>query len=130
MFGFGGIAVVMLCVFGGYTIAGGKMGVILHALPIEMTIIGGAAVGTFLISSGASVIKRTLKDFGKIFFGPKYKRQDYVDVLCLLDTSKNPIIDDEASPMRAWPAAQPADWVLWRGLFGLRWRVDAVSGAV
>ncbi|MBM3491897.1 MAG: hypothetical protein FJX68_15935 [Alphaproteobacteria bacterium] len=47
-----------------------------------------------------------------------------------LDTSKNPIIDDEASPMRAWPAAQPADWVLWRGLFGLRWRVDAVSGAV
>ena len=84
MFGFGGIAIVFVCVFGGYIVAGGKIGVILRALPLEMVIIGGAAIGSFLISNGSSVIKTTLKDFGRIFSGPKYKRQDYVDVLCLM----------------------------------------------
>ena len=89
MFGFGGIAIVFVCVFGGYMVAGGKIGVILRALPLEMVIIGGSAIGSFLISNGSSVIKTTLKDFGRIFSGPKYKRQDYVDVLCLMATSNN-----------------------------------------
>ena len=45
MFGALGIVLTLAMVFGGYALAGGKMGVILHALPFEMMIIGGAAVG-------------------------------------------------------------------------------------
>ena len=46
MFGMIGIAVTFAMVFGGYVMAGGKMGVILHSMPYEMMMIGGAAVGS------------------------------------------------------------------------------------
>jgi len=46
--------------------------------------IGGAAVGAFLIANKGNVIKTALKDFGKSFKGPKWKAQDYKDLLCLL----------------------------------------------
>ncbi len=49
MFGFIGIAVIFVMVFGGYVLAGGKMGIILKSLPFEMIMIGGAAVGAFLL---------------------------------------------------------------------------------
>lgn len=39
MFGFVGIFFTLAMVFGGYLLAGGKMGVILHALPFEMMMI-------------------------------------------------------------------------------------------
>jgi len=71
-------------VFGGYLAAGGKMGIILKSLPFEMTMIGGAAVGAFLISNDFASVKHTLKDLGKVFKGPKWKPEDYRDLLCLL----------------------------------------------
>ncbi len=40
MLGFVGIAVILVMVFGGYALAGGKMGIILKPLPFEMIIIG------------------------------------------------------------------------------------------
>ena len=45
MLGLIGIAVILIMVFGGYVLAGGKMGIILKALPFELIMIGGAAVG-------------------------------------------------------------------------------------
>jgi chemotaxis protein MotA len=45
MFAAVGIIVVLVMVFGGFLLAGGSMDVILHALPLEMLIIGGAALG-------------------------------------------------------------------------------------
>ena len=84
MVGIIGIVVVFVMVFGGYLAAGGKMGIILKALPFEMTMIGGAAVGAFLISNSASEAKHTLKDMGKVFKGAKWKPEDYRDLLCLL----------------------------------------------
>lgn len=84
MVGFVGIAVVFVMVFGGYLAAGGKMGIILKALPFEFTMIGGAAIGAFAISNDMSAIKHTLKDIGKVFKGPKWKQDDYRDLLCLL----------------------------------------------
>jgi chemotaxis protein MotA len=71
-------------VFGGYLAAGGKMGIILKSLPFEMTMIGGAAIGAFLISNDGSGIKHTIKDLGKVFKGPKWLHEDYRDLLCLL----------------------------------------------
>jgi len=84
MTGIIGIICVFVMVFGGYLAAGGKMGIIMKALPFEMTMIGGAAVGAFLIANSMSEVKHTLKDIGKVFKGPKWKTNDYRDLLCLL----------------------------------------------
>jgi chemotaxis protein MotA len=86
MFGFIGIAVIFVMVFGGYVLAGGKMSIIMHSLPFEMMMIAGAAIGAFFISNSLHVIKHTVKDLGKVFSGPKWKPQDYQDQLCLLFT--------------------------------------------
>lgn len=84
MVGLIGVVVVFVMVFGGYLAAGGKLGIILKSLPFEMTMIGGAAVGAFLISNSGSEAKHTMKDMGKVFKGPKWKPDDYRDLLCLL----------------------------------------------
>lgn len=84
MIGIIGIITIFVMVFGGYLAAGGKMGIILKSLPFEMTMIGGAAVGAFLISNDGPAIKHTIKDVGKVFKGSKWKHQDYSDLLCLL----------------------------------------------
>ncbi len=84
MLGIIGIVVIFVMVFGGYLLAGGKLGIILKALPFELMMIGGAATGAFLISNDGSVVKQTLRDIGKVFKGPKWKPEDYRDLLCLL----------------------------------------------
>lgn len=84
MIGFVGIALIFVMVFGGYLAAGGKMGIILKSLPFEFTMIGGAAAGAFVISNDIAAIKHTMKDLGKVFKGPKWKPEDYRDLLCLL----------------------------------------------
>lgn len=84
MSGFIGLAVVFVTVFGGYLFAGGKIGVILHALPFEMMIIAGAAIGALVIASSLAGLKHTLADVGKVFAGPRWTPQDYRDLLCLL----------------------------------------------
>ena len=84
MIGLIGIVIVFVMVFGGYLLAGGKMGIILKSLPFEMIMIGGAALGAFVIANDMSGIKHTLADIGKVFKGPKWKRQDYKDLMCLL----------------------------------------------
>ncbi|MBL9053373.1 MAG: flagellar motor stator protein MotA, partial [Tabrizicola sp.] len=84
MLGLIGIAVILVMVFGGYVLAGGKMGIILKALPFELIMIGGAAIGAFLISNDMASVKHALKDIGKVFKGAKWKTADYRDLLCLL----------------------------------------------
>jgi chemotaxis protein MotA len=84
MFQIIGILVVFGMVFGGYALAGGHFEVIIKALPFELMMIGGAAVGAFLISNSIGNIKAALGGFGKCFAGPKWKAQDYQDLLTLL----------------------------------------------
>lgn len=84
MLGIIGIVVVFAMVFGSYIMAGGKMEIILHAAPHEFMAIGGAAVGAFLIANKGNVVKASLKDIGKSFKGPKWKPQDYKDLLAVL----------------------------------------------
>ena len=84
MLSIGGLVFVMVCVFGGYMLSGGKFGIILHSLPYEGMIIGGAAVGTLIIANSMEVVTATLKSFGKMMKGSKWKKKDYQDLLCLL----------------------------------------------
>ncbi len=84
MIGIVGICVILIMVFGGYLLAGGNLTIVLKALPFEMIIIGGAAVGAFLVGNDMGGVKHTIKDVGKVFKGPKWKPEDYSDLLCLL----------------------------------------------
>lgn len=84
MIGLVGVVLIFVMVFGGYLASGGKMSIILKALPYEMIIIGGAAAGAFAIANDTSSIKHTLRDVSKVFKGPRWKPSDYRDLLCLL----------------------------------------------
>jgi len=84
MIGIVGIVVIFVMVFGGYTAAGGKMGIILGSLPFEMTMIGGAAVGAFLISNDMPSVKHTMSDVKKVFKGAHWAKDDYSEILCLM----------------------------------------------
>lgn len=79
-----GLIITVVMVFGGYTLAGGKMGIITHSLPFEMMMIGGAAIGGFLAANDLSTIKHTGSDLLAVFKGPKWKKEDYRDLLCLM----------------------------------------------
>lgn len=79
-----GLVVTMVMVFGGYMLAGGKLSIILKSLPFEMMMIGGAATGAFLAANDFSTIKHTGGDVLVAFKGPKWKKQDYKDLLCLM----------------------------------------------
>lgn len=84
MLGIIGIVVIFGMVFGGYMAAGGKLGIILGSLPFEMMMIGGAALGSFLISNDIAAVKHTGRDIAKVFKGPKWKPNDFKELLCLL----------------------------------------------
>ena len=84
MIGIVGIVVVIVMVFGGYTAAGGHFDIILKSLPFEMTMIGGAALGAFLISNDLATVKQTMGGIVRVFKGVRWKHDDYRDVLCLL----------------------------------------------
>jgi chemotaxis protein MotA len=79
-----GILIVIVMVFGGYLGAGGTMTIILKALPFEMVMICGAALGAFVLGNDLSTIKGTGRNIMRVFKGPKWQPQDYRDLLCML----------------------------------------------
>lgn len=84
MFAAIGVVVLLLCVFGGFMFTGGDLGVVLHALPHEMIIIGGAAVGAIIAGNSAHELKALGGGFGKVFKGPRYKKADFLDGMLLV----------------------------------------------
>lgn len=79
-----GIVVLLAMVFGGFAITGGALGPVMHAIPHEMLIIGGAAIGALIVGNSGHGLKALGKGLGKVFKGPKYKKQDYLDVIFLV----------------------------------------------
>jgi chemotaxis protein MotA len=79
-----GLAFLLIMVFGGYILAGGKIGIILAALPFELMMIGGAGVGTLLMANSMHGVKHVLAGFGKIIKGGRFHKSDYIDLLSLL----------------------------------------------
>ena len=84
MFAIIGIVVLMVCVFGGFIIAGGSMKPIIKAAPIETFIIAGAGVGAMLIGNSMEVIKGVGGGVGRVFKGPKYKKDDYLSIIFIV----------------------------------------------
>jgi chemotaxis protein MotA len=84
MFAIVGIIVLIVMVFGGFVFTGGNLGPVLEALPHEMLIIGGAALGSLIIGNSAKELKALGGGLGKVFKGPQYKKQDYLDCIFLI----------------------------------------------
>jgi chemotaxis protein MotA len=82
--GYVGILVVFAMVFGGYIIAGGHMSVIIKAAPIELMIIGGAALGAYIIANPLKVIKLGFKMGFHALTAKGPTKQDYTQLLQLL----------------------------------------------
>lgn len=83
MFAAIGIVILLVCVFGGFVIAGGSLGPVLKALPFEMLIIGGAALGATVTGNSMHELKLLGSGLSKVFKGPRYSEQDHVDAIAL-----------------------------------------------
>lgn len=79
-----GLIVLIAMVFGGFAITGGHLEPVLHALPHEMLIIGGAAVGALITGNSGAQLKALGGGVAKIFKGPAWKKQDYLDTIFLV----------------------------------------------
>ncbi len=86
MFAAIGIVVLLVMVFGGFVLAGGSLGPVLAAMPLELMMIGGAAIGGILIGNTMHEIKLLGGGLGRVFKGAKYTDQDHIDAIAL--TSK------------------------------------------
>ncbi|MBX3595325.1 flagellar motor stator protein MotA [Sphingomonas sp.] len=84
MFPIIGLVVLIAMVFGGFVFTGGALEPVLHAIPHEMLIIGGAAMGALIIGNSGRELKALGGGFAKVLKGPKYKKQDYLDVIFLV----------------------------------------------
>jgi chemotaxis protein MotA len=77
-----GAVVVLACVLGGFVLSHGQILALWQ--PYELLIIGGGALGAFLSANPSKVVKAALRDVGGLLKGPKYNKQDYVDLLSML----------------------------------------------
>ena len=77
-----GWLVVAASVIGGYMAMGGKLGPLWQ--PFELVIIGGAGVGAFLVANPKFVLAKSGYAFKAALRGPKYSKDDYLELLSLL----------------------------------------------
>ncbi|MDP3829073.1 MAG: flagellar motor stator protein MotA [Polaromonas sp.] len=78
-----GYLVVLGSVFGGYALMGGHFGVLFQ--PLEVLIIGGAAVGAFIAGNDSKTIRATMKQLPKLLGNSKkHDKALYMELLALL----------------------------------------------
>lgn len=81
-----GFLVVIVAVFGGFALSGGNVFVVMKALPHELLVIGGGALGAFLVANSKHVLLGAGKGIRHVFKGARWSGQDYMDLLSLLFT--------------------------------------------
>lgn len=79
-----GFIIILGCVFGSFLMSGGKLEIILEALPHEMMAIMGAAIGAFIVSNSLPTVKNSGKGLVRAFKASRWKDSDYRDLLTLL----------------------------------------------
>lgn len=82
MFFFVGVAVVFICVFGGYALNDGHIPVLWQ--PFEFLIILGAAAGAFIIGNPKVVLSSIGGHMTKLWKGPKYNKASFVELLVMM----------------------------------------------
>jgi chemotaxis protein MotA len=77
-----GYVMVVGAVFGGYSLAGGHLGAMYQ--PLELLMIGGAALGAFIVNNPAKTLKATFKALPSLLQGSKYTKALYMELMALL----------------------------------------------
>jgi chemotaxis protein MotA len=77
-----GYLIVLLSVFGGFALAGGHLAALLQ--PVELLMIGGAAVGAFVVANSWKSLKATLSALPGCLRGSKYDKTLYMELMSLL----------------------------------------------
>ncbi len=77
-----GYVIVLASVFGGFALAGGHLAALFQ--PIELLMIGGAAVGAFIVGNTGKAIKATFAAIPSLFHGSSYTQARYLELLALL----------------------------------------------
>ena len=77
-----GYIIVMASVFGGFAMAGGHLAALFQ--PLELLMIGGAAVGAFFVGNNPKTLRATLKALPTLFKGSHYTRDMYMELMSLL----------------------------------------------
>lgn len=77
-----GYILVVASVFGGFVLAGGHIASLFQ--PVELLMIGGAALGAFFVGNNGKAIKATLKSIPSVFKGSKYTKALYMELMTLL----------------------------------------------
>src|SRR6266704_6579183 len=77
-----GYVIVLASVFGGFALAGGHVAAMLQ--PVELIMIGGAALGAFVVGSSAKSVKATLVALPSCLKGSKYDKSLYMELMSLL----------------------------------------------
>ncbi len=74
-----GIVVVIVAVLAGFTIAGGQIPLLIQ--PSEFLTIGGAAIGSVLISAPLNTLKKMVAEIIGTFSPKHYSKRDYMELL-------------------------------------------------
>jgi chemotaxis protein MotA len=77
-----GYLIVIGAVFGGFMLAGGHLASLLQ--PVELLMIGGAAMGAFFVGNNAKAIKATFKALPTLLKGSRYNKALYMELMTLL----------------------------------------------
>ena len=77
-----GYIVILAAVVGGFILAGGHVGSLIQ--PVELIMIGGAAVGAFVVGNTGKVIKSVMRALPTVFQGSKFNKALYLELLSLL----------------------------------------------
>ncbi len=77
-----GYVIIIISVFGGFAIAGGHLASLWQ--PVELLMIGGAAVGAFIVGNSNKALKATMKALPTVFKSSKYTKAMYMDLMTLL----------------------------------------------
>jgi chemotaxis protein MotA len=77
-----GYVIVIASVFGGFALAGGHLAALFQ--PVELLMIGGAALGAFFVGNNGKAIKATLKSLPTLLKGSKYTKALYLELMSLM----------------------------------------------
>lgn len=80
-----GMVVIVVALLGSFAVMGGSFAILMQ--PLELIIIGGAAVGSYMIANRSWVLSHTVTSISKIFRPRRYNKDSYLELLSLLYTS-------------------------------------------
>ncbi|MCB1949185.1 flagellar motor stator protein MotA [Nitrosomonas sp.] len=77
-----GYIIILISIFGGFALAGGHLASLWQ--PVEVLMIGGGAIGAFVVGNSSKALKATLKGLPGVFKGSKYTKAVYMELMTLL----------------------------------------------